>query len=92
MCKAVAGVLEADRVQCSWEKQSRLDGGFRVGAGECMCASVDVFRMVVTMMLGIVCDVYIVIEMTEKMTQRSNYDESCMQIKIYDFYMTFIYE
>ena len=63
-----------------------------MGAGECMCVSVDVFHMVITMMLCIVCDVYIVIEMTEKMTQRSNYNESCMQMKIYDFDMTFLYE
>ena len=61
-------------------------------AGECVLASVNVFHMVVTKRLGIVCDVYIVIEMTEKMTQRSNYNESCMQMKIYDFDMTFIYE
>ena len=48
--------------------------------------------MVVTKSLVIVCDVYVVIEMTEKMTQRSNSNESCMQIKLYDFSITFIYE
>ena len=48
-------------------------------AGECARASVNVFHMVVTKRVAIVCDVYIVIEMTEKMMQRSNYNESCMQ-------------
>ena len=60
-------------------------------AGECVRASVNVYHMVVTKRLGIVY-VYIVIEMTEKMTQRSKSKESCMQMKIYDFDMTFIYE
>ena len=44
----------------------------RLGAGECMCASVNVVQMVVTKRLVIVCDVYVVIDMTEKMMQRSN--------------------
>ena len=61
-------------------------------AYECVRASINVFHMVLTKRLGIVCDVHVVIEVTEKMTQRSNYNESCMQIKIYDFNMTFIYE
>ena len=64
-------------------------------AGECVRANVNVLHMVVTKRLDAVCDVYIqhiVIEMTEKMRQHSNSKESCMQMKIYDFDMTFIYE
>ena len=57
-----------------------------------MCASVNVVQIVVTKRLVIVCDVYVVIDMTEKMAQRSNSNDSCMQSKIYDFAMTFIYE
>ena len=67
-------------------------GGGRLWAGKCMYASVDVFYMVVTMMLAIVCAVYVGIEMTEKMTQCSNSNELCMQMKMYDSDMTFIYE
>ena len=48
--------------------------------------------MVVTKRLVIVCDMYVVIDMTEKMMQRNNSNDSWMQSKIYDFYMTFIYE
>ena len=37
-----------------------------------MCANVNVVQMVVTKRLVIVCDVYIVIDMTEKMMRSSN--------------------
>ena len=57
-----------------------------------MCASVNVVQMVVTMRLVMVYDVYVVIDMTEKMTQCSNSTGSYVQTKSYDFDMTLVYE
>ena len=61
-------------------------------AGESVRASINVLHRFVTKRFGTVCDVYVVVEMTEMMTQRSNYHESCIRIELSDVNMTFIYE